>query len=80
MHFITDVQEGESPILDHTSAADLVIQDLDGNELMRVPTNQPWTHQRLIALYPLLEQSVGSQLYTGAQAHIGDTWVGSSEV
>lgn len=77
--FITDQQAEEPDILSPLRNENLIITDLEKKELSRIsPVNGPWTHEKL--------EQVAQELYDnritrhGADAYLGDQWVGSTEV
>lgn len=75
--FVTDQQAGEPDILTPVALLELRVIDLQGAEIHREPApDHGWTHSRLQALAVLLEH----QTQSGADAFLGDNWVGSTEV
>lgn len=76
--FVTDMNEGEPDILDGHEHSDLVIKNLQGDILLILAASEPWTHEKLIALE--LGQMIGQGLSDGADAYLGDNWIGSTEV
>jgi len=56
----------------------LFVRDLDGNLLFSMTPTQPWTIERLdfITSQNLVEDA----LEEGADAFLGDEWIGSTEV
>lgn len=75
--FITDQRSGEPDILSPNKSAPLRIFSLDGIELSCVaaPTGG-WTHEDLLGQARSLEHLAQN----GADAYLGDAWVGSTEV
>lgn len=75
--FITDCREGEPDILTPVMYETLLVTDLNGVELFSLPAPVGgWTTESLNSLssqYRDLNES-------GAEAYIGDVWVGSTEV
>jgi len=51
---------------------------MEGEELLKLVPEQPWTHERLVALP--LQDLLGEALEGGADAYLGEQWVGSTEV
>lgn len=76
IHFITDQQPGEPDTLADCRHDSLHITDLDGTPICTVaaPT-EGWDHWALcqLGVDPVL-------LRDGADAYLGSTWVGSTEV
>lgn len=75
--FITDVQGDEPDILTPVQFETLVITDLQKKELFTVPAPQDgWTDSELWTVsHHYLNETVN-----GADAYLGDEWVGSTEV
>ncbi|MBF6615539.1 MAG: hypothetical protein ITG07_02315 [Candidimonas sp.] len=75
--FVTDQEAGEPDILTPVALRELRVLSLQGAEIHREPPPEHgWTHPRLQALAALLE----GQTQAGADAFLGDDWVGSTEV
>lgn len=79
MKFVTDTQffGGHCLIKGHENDP-LIITDLSGDELMKLMPAQPWTHDQLMALP--LKELMGEWLQGGADAYLGEQWIGSTEV
>ena len=72
--YITDVQGNESDILSAIRHNELIIRRLDGDVLTRqAAPAEGWTHLELMAVQP-------ENCEEGADAYLGDHWVGSTEV
>lgn len=78
LYFVTDCRPGEPCIIQGHERAPLVIKTMEGEELLRLAPIQPWTHERLIGLP--LQDLLGEALERGADAYLGEQWVGSTEV
>lgn len=77
--FITDVRPGEPEILPRVANETLRITDLDGVEIIQIhPVSGPWTHDKLVQVGESLV--ILDVLKNGANAYLGDTWIGSTEV
>lgn len=76
--FITDVRPGEPDILAGLEQEDLIIRNMEGHPLLILAASEPWSHQRLENLG--LDDMIGQQLKLGADAYLGDTWVGGTEI
>ncbi|SEJ37607.1 5'-deoxynucleotidase [Azotobacter beijerinckii] len=76
--FVTDRRPGEPCIIQGHEQAPLVIKTMEGDELLRLAPTQPWTHERLVSLP--LQELLGEALEGGADAYLGEQWVGSTEV
>lgn len=77
--FITNVLPGETDILLRVASETLRITDLDGVEIIQIhPITGPWTHEKLMQVSESL--AILDALKNGANAYLGDTWVGSTEV
>lgn len=76
--FVTDCRPGEPCIIEGHERDPLIIKSLDGEELLKLAPTQPWTHERLIGLP--LQELLGKTLEGGADAYLGEQWVGSTEV
>ena len=70
----------EPCLLNGRRLSPLVIRTMEGDEIAQVLPSGPWTHDALMALVPGLEAMYGAQLREGADAYLGDQWVGSTEV
>lgn len=72
--YITEVKNGEPDILEGCSKATLVIRSLEGQELHRekAPVSG-WKHALLTGVQP-------EGVVYGADAYLGDMWIGSTEV
>ena len=78
LYFVTDCRPGEPCIIQGHERAPLIVKSLLGEELLKLVPEQPWTHERLIALP--LQELLGEALEGGADAYLGEQWVGSTEV
>lgn len=83
--FITDQQKRadgtvEPSLLAHVSMAPLHVRTLEGEKIADVLPSGPWSHEKLVELAPGLEAAFGEQLALGADAFVGNVWVGSTEV
>lgn len=78
LYFVTDCQPGEPCIIEGHERAPLIIKTMEGEEVLRLAPIQPWTHERLIGLP--LQDLLGEALDGGANAYLGEQWVGSTEV
>ncbi|SEJ06718.1 5'-deoxynucleotidase [Azotobacter beijerinckii] len=76
--FVTDRRPGEPCIIQGHEHDPLVIKNLLGEELPKLAPPQPWTHERLESLP--LQSLMGEWLERGADAYLGEQWVGSTEV
>ncbi|MBF6615556.1 MAG: hypothetical protein ITG07_02405 [Candidimonas sp.] len=77
LNFITDVRGNEPDLLAATKHLTLKIRDLDGATIKTIPAPATgWTHDRLLAIAARHEDLV----FEGADAYLGDCWVGSTEV
>lgn len=74
MYFATEVWPGEECIIKGYENEPLIIRDLDGHVLTTINPTGPWTHDKLASL----DLSHVNLLY-GADAFLGDQWVGSTE-
>lgn len=75
--FITDVRGSHEPdVLTPVAHQALELRCLDGTVLLAVPAPGVWTH---IALVKLAEEQE-ALTEGGADAYLGDCWVGSTEV
>lgn len=75
--FITDERAGELVILEPVYKEDLKVVDLEGRliEVVEAP-RKGWTHQVLQSTAERLAVKTSK----GAEAYLGDSWVGSTEV
>lgn len=75
--FITDVRTGETEIPAAIFTEQLRIVDLYGKEIYtHAAPIKGWTHMKLVSLaLAICDKTEG-----GADALLGDTWVGSTEV
>ncbi|CNI67844.1 hypothetical protein [Yersinia pekkanenii] len=72
--YITDVREGESDFLPNICHLELIVKSLDGVLLMsQVAPESGWTYCELAAIQ---QESFDE----GADAYLGDHWIGSTEV
>jgi hypothetical protein len=77
LKFITDVQGDEPDILTPIKDNSLVVTDLEKNKLFVEPApHGGWTDK---LLWDVSEKSV-ERTINGADAYLGDVWVGSTEV
>lgn len=75
--FITDQRSGEPDILTPYRGAPLRVLCLSGNALTSVAAPKGgWTHEALSEQARRLERLT----HDGADAYLGDAWVGSTEV
>jgi len=76
--FITDRRgESEPEILPRIAAGPLVIKNLQGKHLLAFPAPAGgWTHKGLCGV----AQTIDPLTADGADAFVGDDWVGSTEV
>ena len=77
IHFITDIRPGEPNILHGVAHLPLKIKSLDNNFVTSVSAPAGgWTHEKLECVAcDLIEETKD-----GAEARLGDCWVGSTEV
>ena len=75
-----DVRQGETDVLSGHEHEDLRIVDLEGNELVRLPSTTGWT-------VPLLHDAISGSYVQAALAasfggnyYLGDQWIGGTEV
>lgn len=74
LKYITDVREGEHDLLTLNRHQILVIKNLDGMVLhTQVAPPDGWTHIALVSIQPLACSD-------GADAYLGENWIGSTEV
>lgn len=74
---VTDVMPGEPDILSPVKHCALIITDFDGDKIKDIPAPAGgWTHEALMALAETVSIPAGD----GANAHLGDCWIGSTEV
>ncbi|EOW6411049.1 MULTISPECIES: hypothetical protein [Cronobacter] len=72
--YITDQHNGEADILASHQSEILILRNLEGSELLRVTAPETgWTHEALCAIQPVESEE-------GADAYLGEQWVGSTEV
>ena len=72
--YVTDVQGDEPDILTARRYDVLIIRTLDGNVLLRKSAPEGgWTHKKLMENQPANTEE-------GADAFLGEHWVGSTEV
>lgn len=77
--FITDIRDGELPILDSDNTEALVFKSLDGTIKATITPAEPWTHDALGRLD--LNEILGPNFHgEGVDAFIGTQWVGGTEV
>lgn len=78
IYLVTDQRAGEEDILTAARKNDFIITDLDGEKLAEFKApDDGWTHE---ALNDLVENSATRKLtFYGADAYLGNTWVGSTE-
>ena len=77
IQFITDVRGSEPDILTSLSFFSLSIIDLDGAAIQAFDAPcGGWTHSRLVSIACALE----SKTAHGAEAYLGTSWVGSTEL
>lgn len=75
MQIIVDQKPGEPDILSGHETKPFILRDLDGCVLLRFPAGRPWT----VALLDELIGRLGEYLRNGADAYLGDQWIGSTE-
>jgi hypothetical protein len=75
--FVSDVRPGETAFASAIFHEALHIADLDGHTIaiVQAPLNG-WTHQKLVAI----AEEMHVRTLEGADAKLGDIWVGSTEV
>lgn len=77
MHLITDTRRDEPKLLSALRYERLQIADLDGEELASCPAPESgWTHEGLCEQVSQLDFDRSM----GADAFLGDYWIGSTEV
>ena len=77
INFITDVRGSHEPdVLAPVAHRALELRGLDGAVLLAVPAPGIWTHSSLVAL----AKEHAALTEGGADAYLGDCWVGSTEV
>lgn len=75
--FVTDVRQGEVAFPYCVFTRPILIYDLDGSKLLKRPAPEiGWTHESLCKL----SESLSDITRDGADAYLGSTWVGSTEV
>lgn len=76
IYFITNQLNDEPCILQEVKTQELRITTLDGEEILTVKCSGAWTHEKIISidLSPFEEK-----IRQGADAYIGDKWIGSTE-
>jgi hypothetical protein len=75
--FITDVRPGEKPFSPELFQMELRITDLD--HMIITTIQKPldgWSHEKLVAI----AEELHDLTLDGADARLGTTWVGSTEV
>ena len=78
IHFVTDICGGEPDILGPDLSESLTVKTLDGDLIACVPPpSGGWTHTSLVVEAEKIAQKTGS---SGADAFLGSSWVGSTEV
>ncbi len=78
IHFVTDICDGEPDILGPVHSESLTVKTLDGELIECVPSpSGGWTHLSLEIEAEMLAQKTDS---SGANAFLGPSWVGSTEV
>lgn len=77
IQFVTDQKPGEIDILGSHNDKDLLVTDLDGQriECFPAPANG-WTH----AYLETIAKGLAHLTANGANAFLGEHWVGSTEV
>lgn len=75
MYFITEQLKGEPCVLKGNTMKTLYIRSLSGEILKEFNPTSPWTHESLINLD--LENIPGIEY--GADAYLGNEWIGSTE-
>ncbi|NLC22646.1 MAG: hypothetical protein GX771_12210 [Halomonadaceae bacterium] len=77
--FVTDHKPGEPNILEGNDMKPLLVKNLDGDLLSTLVPSEPWTHEGLCGL--ALETFVDEKaIRYGADAYLGDVWIGSTEI
>ena len=78
LKFITNIENGEPDILSSVAEKSLMILSLDGQLLARYePPLDGWTHDRLTQLASKFPHQWN---YCGADALLGESFVGSTEI
>ncbi len=81
IYFITDQRPGEKDVLAGNERHPLVIRSCsDRRELIRVLPTSPWTHEQLDTTGTQLRALLEAEFtHEGADAFLGQQWVGSTE-
>lgn len=74
MYFATEVLPGEECIISGSENEPLIIRSLDGDLITTVLPEGSWTHEKLMSV-----DLSDLDLTQGADAFLGDQWVGSTE-
>jgi len=77
IYLITDILEGEPDILTPINKKVLYIRYLDGELLSEVHPIDYWTHDSLMEVVNNFEEH--DVCANGADAFLGDEWIGSTE-
>jgi len=77
IYLITDTRDNELPIPQENFSSDFVIKSLEGEELKIFHSPSPWTHENLLEVTDQISREGVCQ--SGADAYLGDYWVGSTE-
>lgn len=83
--FITDRRKRrdgtyERDILADVAHLPLTILAIDESPIAVMTSKTEWTHASLVALLPQLNENFAEQLSEGANAYLGDQFVGSTEI
>lgn len=77
--FVTDRKRGEPCILEGNDMKPLHVKNMEGDLLLALAPAEPWTHKDLCELD--IKTFIGEKaMQDGADAYLGDVWVGSTEV
>ncbi|MFM0275589.1 hypothetical protein PQQ59_33715 [Paraburkholderia aspalathi] len=74
------VRAGESDLLAGNERAPFLLKDLSGAVLVKVAPQVVWTHAALFALVDSVEISEHVAQCGGADAYVGNVWIGGTEV
>jgi len=76
---VTDIKHGEPDVLKPIQKEDLYLKDLDDGVIFRMsPIDGSWTHESLVVTVEQICK--GCPCDNGADAFLGNTWIGSTEV
>jgi hypothetical protein len=70
----------EPDLLDGNERKPLIVRDLAGTDRIEIPTATGWTHDALeqASTSPAVKAFIAN--HGGADAYLGDVWIGSTEV